>query len=246
MPIAPKSGNPARSAPAGSSARKLGEPPFSAQFVEFHRQEAPSPDSLNPDGQTGREKGHSVESDQGPKERAVSACFLQLAQGRVQALSLLYDVLGKELFGYIRSIVGSTSDTEDVFQEVFARLASLQSKAVGIEKPLGYVYVMARNEAFKAIKKRGEHKEMVFDEGFLEAAAPQQGVDAALTPEEVEMALATLPVEQREVVVLKIYEGFTFAQIGELTEVSPNTAASRYRYAIDKLAEKLGRKAGSW
>lgn len=47
--------------------------------------------------------------------------------------------------------------------------------------------------------------------------------------------LAELPREQREVIVLKIWHEYTFDQIGELLEVSPNTAAGRYRYGLQKL-----------
>src|SRR5207244_8686014 len=47
--------------------------------------------------------------------------------------------------------------------------------------------------------------------------------------------LAKLPVEQREVIVLKIWHEYTFEEIGELLELSPNTAAGRYRYGLQKL-----------
>jgi DNA-directed RNA polymerase specialized sigma24 family protein len=48
-------------------------------------------------------------------------------------------------------------------------------------------------------------------------------------------ALAQLPREQREVIVLKIWNGLTFDAIGRLFEVSPNTVAGRYRYGLNKL-----------
>src|SRR2546422_5074556 len=47
--------------------------------------------------------------------------------------------------------------------------------------------------------------------------------------------LAELPVEQREVIVLKIWHEYTFEEIGELLETSPNTVAGRYRYGLQKL-----------
>ena len=50
--------------------------------------------------------------------------------------------------------------------------------------------------------------------------------------------LATLPVEQREVIVLKIWHRYTFEEIGGLLDISPNTAAGRYRYGLQKI--KLG------
>ena len=51
--------------------------------------------------------------------------------------------------------------------------------------------------------------------------------------------LAELPVEQREVIVLKIWNQLTFEEIGGLLEISPNTAAGRYRYGLQKMKFKL-------
>ena len=52
-------------------------------------------------------------------------------------------------------------------------------------------------------------------------------------------ALADLPSEQRAVVHLKLWENLTFEQIAEALDISPNTAASRYRYGVDKLRDQL-------
>jgi RNA polymerase sigma-70 factor (ECF subfamily) len=52
-------------------------------------------------------------------------------------------------------------------------------------------------------------------------------------------ALTELPVDQREVIVLKVWHGCTFEEIGGLLEISPNTAAGRYRYGLQKLKLKL-------
>ena len=51
--------------------------------------------------------------------------------------------------------------------------------------------------------------------------------------------LAELPVEQREVIVLKIWQDCTFEEIGGLLEISPNTAAGRYRYGVQKIKNQL-------
>src|SRR5215467_7394662 len=56
---------------------------------------------------------------------------------------------------------------------------------------------------------------------------------------EAMQALAKLPAEQREVIVLKIWHEYTFEEIGELLEISPNTAAGRYRYGLQKLKTHL-------
>jgi RNA polymerase sigma-70 factor (ECF subfamily) len=52
-------------------------------------------------------------------------------------------------------------------------------------------------------------------------------------------SLNALPPEQKAVVVLKVWEEMTFAQIAEVLDISVNTAASRYRYALDKLRVQL-------
>jgi RNA polymerase sigma-70 factor (ECF subfamily) len=51
--------------------------------------------------------------------------------------------------------------------------------------------------------------------------------------------LAGLPVEQRETIVLKIWHQYTFEEIGELLEMSPNTIAGRYRYGLQKIKSQL-------
>jgi DNA-directed RNA polymerase specialized sigma24 family protein len=58
--------------------------------------------------------------------------------------------------------------------------------------------------------------------------------------QQVFSALRALPPEQREVIHLKVFEGHTFNEIADLTGESINTAASRYRYAMDKLRAMLG------
>lgn len=47
--------------------------------------------------------------------------------------------------------------------------------------------------------------------------------------------LAELPADQREVIVLKLWHGYTFGEVGELLDISPNTAAGRYRYGLQKI-----------
>jgi DNA-directed RNA polymerase specialized sigma24 family protein len=62
---------------------------------------------------------------------------------------------------------------------------------------------------------------------------------AAEAAAEIQTALGELVPEQAEVVVLKLWEEMTFAEIADITGESPNTAASRYRYAIGKLRNRL-------
>ena len=69
--------------------------------------------------------------------------------------------------------------------------------------------------------------------------APASDPDEAAYRAELANALAELPAEQRAVVHLKLWENLTFEQIADTLEIPPNTAASRYRYGLDKLRERL-------
>jgi len=97
---------------------------------------------------------------------------------------------------------------------------------------------MVRNEALAMARR----KHRCSTSANLADLVTQCRVDEAEREEShraVWSALRTLPHEQAEVVVLKIWEELTFAQIGEILEISPNTAASRYQYAMTKLAARL-------
>ncbi|MHC4713272.1 MAG: RNA polymerase sigma factor [Planctomycetota bacterium] len=196
-------------------------------------------------GSTGRDELADAQSPRAVKDRELLLCFRLLAEGRLSALSEIYDILAAGLYGYLRGMLGAAEDAEDALQEVFAKLAEHRRKLVRVEYPRAYVFAVARNEALRLIKFK---KRVTFEDNehmLFAPAAPFPGERRALAPEEAQAAMVTLPPLQREVVILKIYEGFTFDEIGRLTGVSPNTAASRYRYGLAKLAGSLRKYKGS-
>jgi RNA polymerase sigma-70 factor (ECF subfamily) len=69
--------------------------------------------------------------------------------------------------------------------------------------------------------------------------APASDPDEKYFRDELASALVGLPEEQRAVVHLKLWEELTFEEIAAALDISPNTAASRYRYGLDKLRGRL-------
>ena len=78
-----------------------------------------------------------------------------------------------------------------------------------------------------------------FAEEEISIFATDTNPDVAAFRESLARALAELPADQRAVVHLKLWENLTFEQIATALDISPNTAASRYRYGIDKMRERL-------
>lgn len=140
---------------------------------------------------------------------------------------------GAKLYGYALSLLGRPEDAEDALQQVFLSLVRRED-ASPPEHLRAYLYRATRNEALRLQRRRREV--LGVQEEALLVGAPQDRREIAL---DVSRALAALPEEQREVAILKLYHEHTFEAIGELLEISPNTAASRYRYALIKLRESL-------
>ena len=95
-----------------------------------------------------------------------------------------------------------------------------------------YLLRIVRNEASHLRRSRSTGASAL---QLLEAPA---GVPAQEVVE-VNEALSRLPEEQLTVVVLKVWQGMTFAEVAEALDIPANTAASRYRYAMEKLREWL-------
>jgi RNA polymerase sigma-70 factor (ECF subfamily) len=153
-----------------------------------------------------------------------------------QALELLWDGYGTLLFGLIASVVRSRHDAEEIMQELFVKIARQRQRLAAAENLRAYLCVMARHEALSWWRRpqRREQPAAPADFWLVPApteAGPQADEDAAA----LRHALGQLPEDQRTVVVLKHYHDFTFQEIGATMGVTLNTAASRYRYAIEKL-----------
>ena len=156
-------------------------------------------------------------------------------------LGALYDAHAAGVYGYVHAILADRAEAEDVVQEVFLRALSRSRWWFGLRNPAGYLYRAARNEALSRLRKRSVRTRAAAELAYsVEVLAPLgASLESAEEAARVNAALLALPVEQREVVVLKVYQNMTFKEIARLTGASQNTAASRYRYALAKLKEIL-------
>jgi RNA polymerase sigma-70 factor, ECF subfamily len=148
----------------------------------------------------------------------------------------LYEQRAAQILLYGRSLGLSHSEAEDVLQETFVALMQLASVP---EKPLHYCLRSFRNRALN------------YRRGFLRRIARElestrwfeRDPDESSEERAAMQCLERLPKDQREVILLKIWHEYTFEEIGELLEISPNTAAGRYRYGLQKLKSCLKRES---
>ncbi len=140
----------------------------------------------------------------------------------------LYDEKAAELLLYGRALGLGESESEDVLQETFLALLKM---AQAPENPVHYCVRAFRNRALNF--KRGLWRRLARELESIRWFEPS----AAETDLEVaaQYALAKLPADQREVIVLKIWHEMTYDAIAGILDVSPNTVAGRYRYGMQKL-----------
>lgn len=151
--------------------------------------------------------------------------------------SVWLDEHGPALILLARQWVPTQADAEDVVQEAFVRCWQSRER---VENPAAYLFACVRHCALDW--QRG-HNRRQRRESLVARSEVEPLFTARIEQDErrlaMEKALASLPKDQAEVLVMKIWGGLTLGQIAGALEASVNTIASRYRYALIKLREQL-------
>lgn len=168
----------------------------------------------------------------------VQDCTDRLRTYGVDALGALFDLTSHRLVRFAVALTRNQHDAEDCVQTALVRVAHKPNLLASATCPWAYLLRMVRNEAL-LIGRRKRQRGMLGDLTDLATVRRVDELELEETHRQVWSALRTLPPEQAEVVVLKIWEEMTFLQIGQILDTSPNTAASRYQYAIAKLTRRL-------
>lgn len=155
-------------------------------------------------------------------------------------IARLYDEHAQPLFAFLLNLTRDEADTRDLLQEIFVKLARDADLLHGVREERAFLIRLAHNAAIDLMRRRGTRERT--KENFAEILSPfatAADPDEATFHTELAAALAELPPEQRAVAHLKLWTGLTFEEIASALDISPNTAASRYRYALDKMRARL-------
>lgn len=140
----------------------------------------------------------------------------------------LYEALAAALMLYGRALGLSHAEAEDVLQDVFRELLRRDEAP---RQPEHYLIRAFRNRALKFRRSLWRRVAREFESRrWFELEPGDSACERAAMK-----CLAALPPEQREVIVLKLWHRHTFEEIAEPLDLSPHTAAGRYRYGLQKL-----------
>ncbi len=155
-------------------------------------------------------------------------------KGDVEAYNLLVSRWEKRVFNYLLRLVSNREDALDLSQEAFLKVYQSLRKLDDPDRFGAWLFRIAHNEAFSLLRRRKPEGEMPLEKG---------GVSRELLPIElslaVETALGRLSEEQREAVLLKVYQGFKFEEMAEILSCPVSTVKSRLYTALDLLKTTL-------
>lgn len=154
-------------------------------------------------------------------------------RANIAEIERLYREHGPALLLFALSITGERSRAQDAVHQVFLKLMERGDLSRATDKK-AYLFGCVRNHTLNEHKRQDRYAPLDTESAWF---SPPQTDYAG--EENLRRALAALPDDQRQVVVLKVWGGLTFSQIGDLLEVSLNTATSRYRYALGKLRDAM-------
>jgi RNA polymerase sigma-70 factor, ECF subfamily len=167
----------------------------------------------------------------------------QARRDHVEAYNLLVSRWEKRIYNYLLRLVKNREDALDLAQDAFLKAYQNLRKLEDASRFGPWLYRIAHNEAYSYLRRNRPETDL--EEARLDTWSDSGGgsgrrmlpVETSLA---VERALKVLSDEQREAVVLKVYQGFKFEEMAEILGCPVSTAKSRLYSALDLLKDALG------
>ena len=148
-------------------------------------------------------------------------------------IEFLYRLHGSAPLLFARAVTGERGRAQDAVHEVFLKLIEKRSLSQVVDKK-AYLFACIRNAALDEGKLRDRNAPLDPDSAWF--SPPDRDY---VGEQNLRRGLEALPNDQRQVMVLHIWGDLTFQQISNLLDLSSNTVASRYRYALAKLRDSM-------
>ena len=158
----------------------------------------------------------------------------QFQEGNDDAFEELYDRYNRRLYGYCMKMLKDKVLAEDLFQEIFIRVSRKRHHFRGGNFS-GWLFAIARNQCLNALRDTVSHTSLD-DIGVL--TAPEHELYDE-TSEILKQAIEKLPNEMKEALVLRVYSGFSYQEIAEITEAKLATVKVRIHRAKLRLHDLL-------
>lgn len=159
--------------------------------------------------------------------------FIQIAEGDVQALEILYYQTYQAVYGFILSILKNQYDAEDILQETYIKIKTGAHLYKPQGKPLAWIFTIARNLSYMKIRKDKNTQTSPYEEleNMLDFSAVEDKENKLL----LEAAFSILGDEERQIIVLHANTGMKHREIAALVKLPLSTVLSKYNRGMKKL-----------
>ena len=147
-----------------------------------------------------------------------------------------------DLYRFARRMLGNCEGAEDVAQEAMLRFARDKAGKLYGESARKWLFVVARNLCISQLRRRSSHSTVSLDECVETCSLTPNPSDAAVSNErgrQIERAIAKLPADMREVIVLREYEAMNYEEISGIVDCPIGTVRSRLARARAELRKHL-------
>ncbi|HLJ47781.1 MAG TPA: RNA polymerase sigma factor [Bryobacteraceae bacterium] len=170
------------------------------------------------------------------EDRDLIAQARRAGRGNVDAYNVLVSRWEKRVFNYLLRLVGNREDALDLSQDVFLKAYQNLKKLEDPDRFAGWIFRIAHNEAYSLLRKARPEGEIVAEPRTDDTSSRMYPMELKLS---VERALQRLNPDQREAVLLKVYQGFKFEEMADILDCPVSTIKSRVYTALDLLKETL-------
>lgn len=169
-------------------------------------------------------------------------------RGSDEALTRVYEKYLGPMLTLAMGLLNDASAAEDVVQDVFVSFAQSRRTFRPRGSLSGYLATSVVNRVRDRKRRLRRQAARVSEsvDSALESMPPEQGVILSEQAQLLNDAVAALPDEQREVVLLRLKAEMKFRDIARLQQTTTNTVLSRYRYGLEKLRSTLDGEAREW
>jgi RNA polymerase sigma-70 factor, ECF subfamily len=170
-------------------------------------------------------------------------------EGDVDAFEVIFDRHASAAFSLAYRMCGRAAAAEDIVQDAFL---SLWRSGGGYDSRRGsvrsWVLSVVHNRAIDAFRRSGvRDRRDVADDGIAERLPAPDATDAEVerrdAARQLRTALDELPPDQRQVIELAYFGGFTHAEIADMLDLPPGTVKGRMRLGLNKMRYVLGEDA---
>ncbi len=175
-----------------------------------------------------------------------SALMLRYGDGDVQAFEILYRRHNDAIYRYLLRLCGHRDSADDIFQEVWGKIIKARATYRPTAKFTTFLYRVAHNCFIDHVRRNKRHATNTVLEPELHSDSSESletTTERSLARERLEIALDTLPEEQRDAFLLREEGGLSVEQIAAVTGCNRETAKSRLRYAVAKLRRAIDEPA---